>query len=99
MSVPDYLYINYYPEKPKVLRFTEVEFDSWAEALFEYMLPILPNIDPEFADYFEGVYYCNSLSLIELSQKYFLSIYHLIMQAYDELERLKPYKSALREAL
>lgn len=103
MSTPDYLTIRRVPEKdtqPWHPYFETVWLDSWAgEALFEYMLPHMPQVASEEADAFEGGYYGGVLSISSISPKNFYPVYNLIMQACDELESLKPYKAELKAAL
>lgn len=100
MSAPDSLYIRYLPDKPLGERFLEVVLDSFAgEALFEYMLPKLYQLDPEYAEPFEGSYIGGALAIDGTPAKYWHAVYTMIMQACDELERLKPYKEELKAAL
>ncbi len=67
--------------------------------LYEFLLPRIRQIDEEYTDEIEGIYFGGAVAIFSLPTEYFQTVYTLILQACDEIESLKPYKAALKAAL
>ncbi|KLT73547.1 hypothetical protein PL75_03015 [Neisseria arctica] len=95
MSAPDYLYVNMangqlvkhlLPNRMSVL-------------LFDYMLPHMADVAPDYAKQFEGEFSCCTFSIADLPEKDFMAVYQLIMDACDDINALQPLKGDLQTAL
>ena len=95
MSGAEHLYIT-----SKGDDVTTVYLGKYAAAeLFDYMLPRLQQLAPDYSDKFEGEYYGSVLSIAGIPGASYLATYQLIMQACDQIDCLKPFKSILNEVL
>lgn len=54
---------------------------------------------PDYAERFEGEFYGGVRAITDLPAQDFMPVYHLMMQACDEVEALQPLKSSLSAAL
>lgn len=67
--------------------------------LFNFMLPKLQENMPSFSEQFEGEFYGEVFSIVDVPESEYLFVYDLIMQACDELDSLKRHKAILETAL
>ena len=100
MSISAFLNISITPDNSGGYKHENVLLSqSSIYDLYEFILPHLRQLDGEYADEFEGIYFGGAVAIFSLPAKYFHSVYSLILQACDEIESLKPYKAALKAAL
>lgn len=97
MSSPDNIYVTFKRDEKS---FSKVWISSHGgEALFNYLLPRLQQLDMDSADQFEGEYYGDVLSISSMPARHYPEVCRLIMQACDELAVLQPYREELRQVL
>ena len=99
MSTPSGMAISAIKQDDGEYHWIEVEMGKGACAdLFAYMIPVMYDIAPEYAEEFE---YSNweIFSIHATPKKYYRAVYDLIMQGADRLESVKPFKAALKTAL
>lgn len=99
---PDKLYITYHLKTED----KDFSFDCvWLGKQAGYALAchLLPKVEQltnfSCADRFYGQLLGGIMSITDLPAQYYMSVYHAIMQACDEIDSLTPYKDALNKAL